>query len=1054
MKQVFVLSRSRSRLGSRRARRSSPSIANVCGNGLLEAGEDCDSGDATLRALRGCLHGGDATARRPTTRAASTVCATRRAARCRGRAPSVVRGRTTTRDRHRSRWHRRRDRRVAHVDRRALRRRRRPAVARRVVRDAVADGPGGVRRSRQRRHARRDGRDPRRARLVHVDVRQPVAARQSRPISSVRRRAAGHEAHLHDRAADLGAFVDDRTATSRTSSPTSSTRRIRWAVPPCGQVIPIAGFSPDNVDIHQTSRTTATATHYVVSLDHRHRRDEAAVRDGDPKENILAAPQIYDITPPTPPMMAHVPMPRGPHQRSRSVPEPHQCRRRTDGASQVGRRDAGHRAPTAHCVFKATPRWGDVMRRWRASPGDVHRSRAAGTGRVQHRRRCARALRRRVHLRAGSDGQVPRGVSLDATARARRRRRHQCAMASTTSRSAPMARTTSTSCIASTTRSSDASDALYELRRIDTAGAVSTISIDDFDGNGKIDVAYTEPVAGHQRLMILYTTGRPADTGGRGRCLSGGELDRAHRVRRLERRCSRSPRTCSCCSRERRPRRRCSTAARSARCSRTSIRGRRRAPTRFATRRSSAATAIGQFAPTSGTDYPDIVGLAPPRWRRPATPRVRAWSVPVTRRWARWHAERRPRRQQCRRLLERPGRRQPVHRGCEVPRVARGRRSRRRVRRRQRADPARRGVRSAQRASGTLHRDAGDALPIPADTAIRSLHSGDVDGDGAAEPDRDVRTRLESPDGQRGARLPDERSGCRRVRGPRAEGHRGRAGDGRMPRCRARPARLSRSVDHTVVGLDLLVLCRDTGSTLYRVTKTADDYTVTALTHVAARSVRSRSATSPATVSTTWSASRARPEGGRSWCFRSARRATPRPAHARGRNNDDDHANARSRSRSCLALGAGTARAERTRTAERYFRAGAKAYSAQNFSAAATNFDEAFKALPMPEIAFSAAQAYRRLYQIEPKPEYVRRSIELYQRYLADVKTGGRVGDAADNLADMKRELAKLEAAGVSTTRRDRRRSTRGSASTSASPTRRRPSSARCARSGRARARR
>ena len=70
----------------------------------------------------------------------------------------------------------------------------------------------------------------------------------------------------------------------------------------------------------------------------------------------------------------------------------------------------------------------------------------------------------------------------------------------------------------------------------------------------------------------------------------------------------------------------------------------------------------------------------------------------------------------------------------------------------------------------------------------------------------------------------------------------------------------------------------------------------------------------------------------------------------------------------------------------------------------------------MPEIAFSAAQAYRRLYQIEPKPEYVRRSVELYQRYLADVKTGGRVGDAADNLAEMKRELDKLEAAGVSTT--------------------------------------
>lgn len=114
-----------------------------------------------------------------------------------------------------------------------------------------------------------------------------------------------------------------------------------------------------------------------------------------------------------------------------------------------------------------------------------------------------------------------------------------------------------------------------------------------------------------------------------------------------------------------------------------------------------------------------------------------------------------------------------------------------------------------------------------------------------------------------------------------------------------------------------------------------------------------------------------------------------------------------------IVLLAATASAEDRATAERYFRAGAKAYAAQNFEAAATNFDEAYKALPMPEIAFSAAQAYRRLYQIDPKPAYVRRAVELYQRYLAAVKKGGRVGDAADNLADMKRELAKLEAAGV-----------------------------------------
>ena len=65
------------------------------------------------------------------------------------------------------------------------------------------------------------------------------------------------------------------------------------------------------------------------------------------------------------------------------------------------------------------------------------------------------------------------------------------------------------------------------------------------------------------------------------------------------------------------------------------------------------------------------------------------------------------------------------------------------------------------------------------------------------------------------------------------------------------------------------------------------------------------------------------------------------------------------------------AQAVDNKAAERYFRAGAKAYAAQNFEAAATNFDEAYKALPLPEIAFSAAQAYRRLYRIDAKPEYV-----------------------------------------------------------------------------------
>ena len=143
------------------------------------------------------------------------------------------------------------------------------------------------------------------------------------------------------------------------------------------------------------------------------------------------------------------------------------------------------------------------------------------------------------------------------------------------------------------------------------------------------------------------------------------------------------------------------------------------------------------------------------------------------------------------------------------------------------------------------------------------------------------------------------------------------------------------------------------------------------------------------------------------------------------------------RHRSWRCSSAGIAHAEDKAAAERYFRAGAKAYAAQNFAAAATDFDEAYKALPLPEIAFSAAQAYRRLYRVEPKPEYVRRAVELYRAYLDKVKTGGRVGDAADNLAEMERELDKLEASGDRRLDGAARSSTRGSASASRSPIKR-----------------
>ena len=101
--------------------------------------------------------------------------------------------------------------------------------------------------------------------------------------------------------------------------------------------------------------------------------------------------------------------------------------------------------------------------------------------------------------------------------------------------------------------------------------------------------------------------------------------------------------------------------------------------------------------------------------------------------------------------------------------------------------------------------------------------------------------------------------------------------------------------------------------------------------------------------------------------------------------------------------------------AKSYYQAGVKAYAAQSFAAAAADFDEAYKAVPVPEVAFSAAQAYRRLYRVDANPDYLKRAAELYRAYLDKVKTGGRVGDAADSLGEVQRELDRLGLAGKAT---------------------------------------
>lgn len=112
-----------------------------------------------------------------------------------------------------------------------------------------------------------------------------------------------------------------------------------------------------------------------------------------------------------------------------------------------------------------------------------------------------------------------------------------------------------------------------------------------------------------------------------------------------------------------------------------------------------------------------------------------------------------------------------------------------------------------------------------------------------------------------------------------------------------------------------------------------------------------------------------------------------------------------------LVLLAGVARADEVQgdreVAEEHYAIGAKAYKAQNFAAAAEQFDAAYQALPVPELAFSAAQAYRRQYKVDGQLANARRAAELYKVYLDQVKRGKRVRDAADSLVDLERDLSR-----------------------------------------------
>jgi len=103
-----------------------------------------------------------------------------------------------------------------------------------------------------------------------------------------------------------------------------------------------------------------------------------------------------------------------------------------------------------------------------------------------------------------------------------------------------------------------------------------------------------------------------------------------------------------------------------------------------------------------------------------------------------------------------------------------------------------------------------------------------------------------------------------------------------------------------------------------------------------------------------------------------------------------------------LAFSTTTSRADdKKEQAKALFNAGAQAYSVGQYVAAIDAFEEAYKLQPLPAIVFSLAQAERRQYFVDHKPDRLTKALDGFRKYIAEVTQGGRRGDAVAAIAEL-----------------------------------------------------
>lgn len=104
------------------------------------------------------------------------------------------------------------------------------------------------------------------------------------------------------------------------------------------------------------------------------------------------------------------------------------------------------------------------------------------------------------------------------------------------------------------------------------------------------------------------------------------------------------------------------------------------------------------------------------------------------------------------------------------------------------------------------------------------------------------------------------------------------------------------------------------------------------------------------------------------------------------------------------------AQVDKVEQARTFFNAGAKAYKAGKYLVAVKAFEQAYRIVPREGLLFSTAQAYRRQFHIDRRPEHLQAAIQKYREYVQRAPSGNRRGEADEALTELQKEAQKLGA--------------------------------------------